>query len=345
MPYSAGGIADLIARLCGRVLSGKFGQPFVVDDRPGANGVLATTAVAKAAADGYTLLLSTPGQMVTEPLLQKVAYDPDQFASISIVASFPLLLAIKSSLPAKTVSEFIAYAKANPGKLNYASGGTGAVTHLVTALFASRAGLEIVHVPYKGSAPATAALISGEVDLFFGTSSEIIPQLLSGRIRVLATSGAKRFSLLPDVPTISETFPGFKLDPWNKLLATPGTPRDIVGRIAEALISATEDSLDGRAVGQAWRVSLKVQRRNSLPTSSLTIRRFTKQPSRRLVSVPHSPGTQAAADHSHVHGIIPHLMTISESMTFSYHSTKPNVIGEVRIRRGPPRRSGLDGCR
>ena len=243
VPYSAGGIADLIARLCGRVLSGKFGQPFVVDDRPGANGVLATTAVAKAAADGYTLLLSTPGQMVTEPLLQKVAYDPDQFASISIVASFPLLLAIKSSLPAKTVSEFIAYAKANPGKLNYASGGIGAVTHLVTALFASRAGLEIVHVPYKGSAPATAALISGEVDLFFGTSSEIIPQLLSGRIRVLATSGAKRFSLLPDVPTISETFPGFKLDPWNGLLATPGTPRDIVGRIAEALISATKTPL------------------------------------------------------------------------------------------------------
>jgi tripartite-type tricarboxylate transporter receptor subunit TctC len=178
--------------------------------------------------------------VVIVPMLQTVTYDPDRFAPISIVEHAPLLLAIKSSLPAKTLPDFISYAKANPGKLNYSSGGIGAVTHLLAALFATRAGFDIVHVPYKGTGPATLALLSGEVEMFFSTPSEIIPYLSDGRIRILATSSPERLSTFPDIPTIGEMFPGFSLDSWEGILATPGTPRNIVDKIAEALISASK---------------------------------------------------------------------------------------------------------
>ncbi|MGD0026414.1 MAG: tripartite tricarboxylate transporter substrate binding protein, partial [Xanthobacteraceae bacterium] len=240
VPYAAGGLSDLLARLCGQILSEKFGQPFIVENRPGGGGIVAALTVANAAPDGYTLLLSPPGPIVIVPMIETVTYDPDRFAPISTVEHAPLLFAIKSSLPVKTLADFIAYAKANPGKLNYSSGGIGAVTHLLAALFASRAGLDIVHVPYKGTIQAIFALLSSEVDMFFSTSSEMIPYLSDDRIRILATSSSKRLSALPEIPAIGEMFPGFSLDPWNGLLATPGTPRNIVDKIAEALISASK---------------------------------------------------------------------------------------------------------
>jgi len=240
VPYAAGGLSDLLARLCAQILSEKFGQPFIVENRTGAGGIVAVLDVANAAPDGYTLLLSPPGPIVIVPMIQTVTYDPDQFAPISTVEHAPLLLAIKSSLPAKTLADFIAYAKANPGKLNYSSGGIGAVTHLLAALFALRAGLDIVHVPYRGTIQAIFALLSGDVDMFFSTPSEIIPYLSDDRIRILAASSSERLATLPDIPAIGEMFPGFSLDPWNGLLATPGTPRNIVDKIAAALVSASK---------------------------------------------------------------------------------------------------------
>ena len=153
VPYAAGGLSDLLARLCGQILSEKFGQPFIVENRPGGGGIVAALTVANAAPDGYTLLLSPPGPIIVVPMIETVTYDLDRFAPISTVEHAPLLLVIKSSLPAKTLADFIAYAKANPGKLNYSSGGIGAVTHLSAALFASRAGSDMsmfhTKVPFK----------------------------------------------------------------------------------------------------------------------------------------------------------------------------------------------------
>ncbi len=200
VPYAAGGIADQLARLSGKVLSEKFGKPFVVENRVGGGGIVAANAVSNAAPDGYTLMLSPPGPIVTVPYMRKVNYDPDRFVPITIIAHFPLLFAVKASIPVKSFPELLAYAKANPGKLNYASGGVGSVTHLATALLAKRAGLDIVHVPYKGSAPATTALIAGEIDMFFGTPSELLPQLASGKIKIIATwvqSACPRFLTFP----------------------------------------------------------------------------------------------------------------------------------------------------
>ncbi len=241
VPYAAGGLSDLIARLCAQVLNEKFGQPFVVENRLGGGGIVCALAAANASPDGHTLFLSPPGPLIIAPMLEQVAYDSDRFVPICIVQHAPLLLAIKSSLPAKTLAEFIDYAKANPGKLNYSSGGIGAVTHLLPAMFASRAGIEIVHVPYKGTAPAILALLSGEVDIFFSTLSEITPYLSDNRIRMLATSSPSRLPNLPDIPAISEMFAGFSLDPWNGLLAPAGTPRDIVEKIAGAMAAAAKE--------------------------------------------------------------------------------------------------------
>ena len=238
VPYAAGGIADLLARLSGQILSKQFGKPFVVDNRATGGGVVAANYVSAAAADGYTLFLSPPGPIVVIPSMQKVTYNPDRFVPITIVAHFPLLFAIKSSIPANTFPEFIAYAKANPGKLNYASGGVGSVTHLLTALLTKRAGLDIVHVPYKGSQPATTALIGGEIDMFFGTPSELLPQVSTGKIKIIATSGSERLPTHPDVPAISETLPGFRLSAWNGLFAAPGTPQTIIQKIADTVIGA-----------------------------------------------------------------------------------------------------------
>ena len=241
VPYAAGGLSDILARLCAQILSEKFGQPFVVENRLGGGGVVAALAAANAAPDGHVLFLSPPGPVIIVPMLEPVAYDPARFVPITTVQHGPLLLAIRSSLSAKTLSEFIAYAKANPGKLNYSSGGTGAVTHLLPAMFATRAGINLVHVPYKGTAPAILALLSGEVDMFFSTVSEITPHLSDNRIRVLATSSVTRLANLPDVPAIGEMFPGFSLDPWNGLLAPPGTPRSIVDKIADTMRAASKE--------------------------------------------------------------------------------------------------------
>jgi tripartite-type tricarboxylate transporter receptor subunit TctC len=241
VPYVAGGVSDMMGRLCAQFLTEKLGQPFIVENRAGGSGVVAATAVANAAPDGHMVLFGPPAPIVTVPMLQKVGYSADSFAPISVLASYPFLLAVKSSLPVKTLAEFIAYAKTVPGKLNYSSAGFGAISHMVAAFFAAAAGIDIVHVPYKGAAPATAALLTGEVEIYFGGSSELIPHMSGDKIRVLATSGAKRLSNLPNLPSASELLPSFTLDTWNGFVAPLATPRPIIDRFAATIHQAATD--------------------------------------------------------------------------------------------------------
>ncbi len=241
VPYAAGGIADLLARLSAEMLSKKFGKPFIIENRVAGGGIIAAHATATARADGYTLLLSPPGPIVTAPFMQNVNYTPEQFSPLAIVAQFPLFLTINAKLGINNFQDFIEYAKKNPTKLNYASGGSGSVSHIVTALLAKRAGIQIVHVPYKGSAPATNDLIGGHVDLFLGTPSELLPHIESKSIVLLATSGNNRLPAFKDVPTIAEFIKGFQVSAWNGLLAPPAIPEAIANMISETIGEGLKD--------------------------------------------------------------------------------------------------------
>jgi tripartite-type tricarboxylate transporter receptor subunit TctC len=240
VPYAPGGFTDILARLASKHLSDKFSQPFVIENRLGAGGSIGATYVANAAPDGYTILFGSASQFGVSPFIQKVGYDPDSFAPASVFGTIPFLLGIKASLPAKTVPEFVAYAKANPGKLNYATAGSGATSHLLGAGFGARAGIDIVHVPFKGSAQATAALVQGTVEMAWTGVSDMAAQMTNENIRVLAISSAKRLPSLPDIPSISEFYPGFSLDTWNGFFAPRGTPREIVEKISQGTIEAAK---------------------------------------------------------------------------------------------------------
>jgi tripartite-type tricarboxylate transporter receptor subunit TctC len=234
-----------MARLASKHLSEALGRPFVVENRPGASGTIATGQVARAEPDGHTLLFGAASQIIIMPMLQKLTYDPDKdLLPVSVFGAGPYILGIKSSLPARSLAEFIAYAKANPGKLNYASAGTGGIVNLATALFAKRAGLDLVHVPYRSGAPALAGLIAGEVDLYFGNGSELMQQASNPRIRLIATSATKRIEQLADVPTIAELYPGFRMASWNGFLAPAGTPKTIISKLAKGTADAARDPMN-----------------------------------------------------------------------------------------------------
>jgi len=234
VPYAAGGMADVMARLAAHRLSQKFGQPFVIVNRGGDAGAIGAAQVARAPADGSVLMFTSPSAILNVPMLQKVAYAPDSFAPIGIFASLPFVLGINAALPPRTLSEFIAYARARPGKLNYASAGVGGISHMVSTLFVRRAGIDALHVPYKSAAPATNALLCGEVDMYFGGAPEMLQHRGSGRITILATSSAERLANLPDTPTIAETYPGFEVTTWLGFVAPRGTPGEIVDATAQA---------------------------------------------------------------------------------------------------------------
>ena len=240
VPFAPGGFTDTLARIASKHLSEKFGQPFVVENRPGAGGAIAAAYVASAAPDGYTVLFGSASQLGISPVIQKVGYEPDSFAPIAVFGTIPFLMGIKALLPAKTVPEFVAYAKANPGKLNYGTAGNGATSHLISAGFTSRAGIDLVHVPFKGSAPLTAALLQGTVEMAWSGVPDMAPQISNENIRVVAISSAQRLPSLPDIPSISEFYPGFALDTWNGFLAPRGTPRPIIDKIAEGTIEAAK---------------------------------------------------------------------------------------------------------
>ena len=242
VPYSPGGNTDMMARLASQFLAGKLGQPFVVENRAGGGGSVGAVAVARAQPDGYTLLFGASTQIVNIPMLQKVTYDPEKdFVPISIFGAGPYLLGIKASLPCNTMQEFISYVKANPGKLNYATAGIGGNVHLNTALFIARAGLDMVAVPYKSGAPAMAALVAGEIEMYFGNASELMQHTESKFIKILAVSTLQKLKQLPDVPTVAETYPGFNTSSWNGFFAPTRTPKPILDMLTKETIAAAQE--------------------------------------------------------------------------------------------------------
>ena len=240
VPVTAGGTPDVVARMVLPGLSNLLGQQLVIDNRGGAGGLIGAELAAKAVPDGYTLFFSSPGSLVILPYLQKqVAYDTlRDFAPVSLVSIGPFLLIAHPSLPVKTVKELLALAKAEPGKLNYASAGNGAANHLAMELFKSMAGVNITHVPYKGAPQAITDLIGGSgVSLMFNSIPPAIQHIKAGRLKLLGVSSAKRSPQLPDVPTVSESgVPGYESITWFGLLAPAKTPKAIVARLNELLV-------------------------------------------------------------------------------------------------------------
>ncbi len=233
VPFPAGGVADVYARLIGARVSESWGQPVVVENRTGAGGNIGADAVAKSPPDGYTILMSAIGpQAVNVSLFSKMPYDPVRdFAPIIHVAEAEGLLVVHPSVPAKSVDELIAHARANPGKVTFASAGMGTASHLAGELFKSMAKVDIVHVPYKGNVPAITDLLSGQTSILFATMPTVLPQAKAGRLRALATIGSARSAAVPDLPTVAEAaLPGFEVNNWIGLFAPAGTSADIVRR-------------------------------------------------------------------------------------------------------------------
>src|SRR6185436_11817575 len=234
VPYPAGGPLDTVARLLGAKVTESTKQPVVVDNKPGAGGNIGAEIVAKSPADGYTILMGAVATHAINPTLYKsVGYDPvNDFALITQVASTPNVLVVNPSVPAGNVKEFVAYAKANPGKLSFGSGSIGSAGHLAGELFKTMAGVDMLHVPYKGAAPAMQDLVAGQVQLMFDNFASANTQVKAGKVKALAVTTAKRSALAPDLPTIAESgLAGFDINTWFGIFVPAGTPRDVVERL------------------------------------------------------------------------------------------------------------------
>jgi tripartite-type tricarboxylate transporter receptor subunit TctC len=243
VPFAAGGNTDGIARIASERLTSALGQQFVVENRPGAGGAIAADLVAKSAPDGYTLFVSALGQLAILPFITKVGYDPIRdFEPVSNIGENAFILGVHQSVPVRTVRELVDFVKANPGKTSYASGGSGSVSHLSAALFVTRAGIDVTHVPYKGGAPAVADLVGGQVQMYFGNYSDMVPHAQAGKVRLLGISSLKRDPRLPDVPTIAESgYPDFRTVTWNGLVAPAKTPKEIIERLSAELQKAAKE--------------------------------------------------------------------------------------------------------
>ena len=244
VPYGAGGGIDVISRLVGEKLSQRLGQPVVIDNRPGGGTLLGAEQVAKAAPDGYTLMVTTDATMTINPYLYaKLPYDAvKDFAPITQMVFLNQLLLENSAVPANNLKELIAYAKANPGKLNYGSYGSGSQPHLAMEMLKSQAGLYIVHVPYRGLTQTVPATIAGDVQLTFSGAASSLAFIKSGRLKALAVGGKTRLALLPDVPTFTESgFPDVPANAWFGLFAPAGTPRDIVMKLNAEVVRILRD--------------------------------------------------------------------------------------------------------
>ena len=237
VPFPAGGGVDTMARLIGVKLSAKWGQPVLVENRAGAGGNLGAETVFRSPPDGLTLLFMA-GPFVQKSLYPKLNYDPEQLVPLSIAAVAYSVLVVNPKVPAQTLPELIAYAKANPGKLNYASQGIASFANLVGEMFKDMVGIKIVHVPYKGNSPALTDLLSGQVDMMFINFGTALPHIRSGKLRGLAIGSEKRSPLLPNLPTVSETVPGFVSMVWWVFFAPPGTPPAIANKISAAIQEA-----------------------------------------------------------------------------------------------------------
>ena len=239
VPFSAGGTTDILARIVGQGLHTELGQPFVVDNRAGAGGNIGASLAAKAPADGYTLFMGTVGtHAINQSLYKKMPFDPvKDFAPLSRVATVPNLLVAHASQPYKTVKELIAYAKAHPGEVNFGSSGSGSSIHLSGELFKSMAKVDMVHVPYKGSAPAMTDLLGGQIAIMFDNMPSAIQHVRSGKLRPIAVTTAKRSPELPDIPTIAEAgVPGYEAMSWFGLFAPAATPKPVLDRLNAALV-------------------------------------------------------------------------------------------------------------
>jgi tripartite-type tricarboxylate transporter receptor subunit TctC len=234
VPFPPGGTTDILARAIGAELTKAWGQPVVIENRPGAGGNIGSEAVARSPGDGYTLLMGTVGTHGINPsLYKKMPYDAvKDFAPVTLVALVPNILVVHPSVPAKSVAELIALAKKQPGKLTYASSGNGTSIHLSGALFESLAGVQMVHVPYKGSAPAVTDLLGGQVNMMFDNMPSALPHVKAGKLRALGVTSAKRSPAVPDVPTIAEAgVKGYEASSWFGVLAPATTPKDIVAKL------------------------------------------------------------------------------------------------------------------
>ena len=240
VPFPPGGAMDVIARTLGERAGRALGQPFVIENRPGAGGNIGADAVAKSPADGYTIMITSIGMATNKALYAKLSYDPAKdFAPISLLAVVPNVLVVNANSPDKTVADVIAHAKREPGKLTYASAGNGTSIHLAGEVFASMAGLNLLHVPYMGSGPAVTDMLGGQVDLMFDSITSAAPHIQSGKLRALGVTSARRSATLPNVPTIAEAgVPGYEVSPWFAVFAPAGTPAPIVQKLNAALLDA-----------------------------------------------------------------------------------------------------------
>jgi tripartite-type tricarboxylate transporter receptor subunit TctC len=236
VPVPAGGGVDTLARIIADVLQSKWGQPVIVENRSGAGGNVGAEAVYRAEPDGYTLLFTADGVLVINKMIYpKLSFDPDRFVLISVVAASGSVLVVNPKIAADNMQQLIAFAKANPGALNYASPGYGTGSYLTAEMFKSMAGIDITHVPYKGTTPALTDVLSGQVSLTFGELGSVLPFIRAGKVRALAVTGERRIASLPDVPMMSETLPGFVATPWNGVVAPPSTPMAVANEISLAI--------------------------------------------------------------------------------------------------------------
>jgi len=243
IPFAAGGATDILGRSVAEFLTKDLKQPVVVENKPGANTAIAAEMVARSAPDGYTLLVAAGSTMVLNPLLYKrLSYDPKDFRALSIMVELPLIMVVNPGVPARSVAEFVAYAKANRDKVNYASSGVGGPLHLAGELFKQSAGIDMTHVPYRGSGPALTDLLAGQVQVMFDPVSSSLAHVRAGTLRVLAVGAAERALVLPDVPTIAESgYPSFRAAAWFGLVAPKALADDVARRITAASNRALAD--------------------------------------------------------------------------------------------------------
>ncbi len=240
--FAAGGTTDVLARMIGQWLSERLGQPFLIENRPGAGTNIATEAVVKSAPDGYTLLMVSPPNTINATLYEKLNFNfLRDIAAVAAIARVPNVMEVNPSVPASTVAEFIAYAKANPGKLSFASAGVGSSQHLSGEMFKMMAGVDMVHVPYRGGAPALTDLIGGQVQLMFDNVSSSIEHIRAGKLRPLAVSTATRSDALPDIPTVGDVLPGFEASAVNGVGVPRETPSDVIALLNRHINAALAD--------------------------------------------------------------------------------------------------------
>jgi tripartite-type tricarboxylate transporter receptor subunit TctC len=286
VPFPPGGGVDRAARIIGEKLRDKWGQPVVVENRAGAAANIGAAYVAKAAPDGYTILFTSPGPLVVnKTLFTNLNYDPDQFVPVTLLMSGANMLTVHPKLGVSTVQELIAYLKANPGKVNYGTQGAGSTAHLATELFQSMAGVEMVHVPYKGTGPAVADLLAGQIDVMFLEYANAGPHVRAGKLKLVAVGSEKRNPTLPEVPALTEILPGFESSNWTGVVAPPGTP----GAIAHKLSGAMAEILKLPDVAKQLQ-GLNNQAIGSTPEE---MARFLRQESKRWGDVVRNAGIKA----------------------------------------------------